>query len=150
MDKSKLGTKRVCPETSKKFYDLNKDPIVSPYSGKSYPVSFFEEKEIVKPKKEPEAEKAEPAKKEAAAEEEEEVLDVDGPEIISLDDAEDDVNVDDEDEDEDDTEVIPDIPDVEIEIDDDEDADKDVFLEDEDDDDDLSDVIGDVEDEKEV
>ena len=31
--KDKLGTKRVCPETGRKFYDLNKDPIVSPYTG---------------------------------------------------------------------------------------------------------------------
>src|SRR5690554_6141490 len=36
------GTKRTCPVTGKKFYDLNKDPIVSPYTGKSYPLSFFE------------------------------------------------------------------------------------------------------------
>ena len=37
------GTKREDPETGKKFYDLNKDPIVSPYTGKSYPRSFFEQ-----------------------------------------------------------------------------------------------------------
>jgi uncharacterized protein (TIGR02300 family) len=28
-----LGTKRVCPTTGRKFYDLNKDPIISPYTG---------------------------------------------------------------------------------------------------------------------
>ena len=27
------GTKRVCPTTGKRFYDLNRDPIVSPYTG---------------------------------------------------------------------------------------------------------------------
>jgi uncharacterized protein (TIGR02300 family) len=36
--KSELGTKRVCPETGRKFYDLNKDPVVSPYTGKIVPV----------------------------------------------------------------------------------------------------------------
>jgi uncharacterized protein (TIGR02300 family) len=36
------GTKRICPVTGKKFYDLGKDPVVSPYTGKSYPLSFFE------------------------------------------------------------------------------------------------------------
>jgi uncharacterized protein (TIGR02300 family) len=41
--KPELGTKRVCPETGRKFYDLNKDPIVSPYTGKEYPISYFEE-----------------------------------------------------------------------------------------------------------
>ncbi|MEM6901520.1 MAG: TIGR02300 family protein, partial [Pseudomonadota bacterium] len=42
MSKPKLGTKRTCPETGKNFYDLNKDPIVSPYTQKEYPLSFFE------------------------------------------------------------------------------------------------------------
>ncbi len=28
------GVKRLCPETGKRFYDLNKTPIVSPYTGK--------------------------------------------------------------------------------------------------------------------
>jgi uncharacterized protein (TIGR02300 family) len=37
-----LGTKRVDPVTGKKFYDLNRDPIVSPYTGQTYPVSAFE------------------------------------------------------------------------------------------------------------
>jgi uncharacterized protein (TIGR02300 family) len=40
--KPDLGTKRVDPETGRKFYDLNKDPIVSPYTGKSYPRSYFD------------------------------------------------------------------------------------------------------------
>jgi uncharacterized protein (TIGR02300 family) len=37
-----LGAKRVCPTTGRKFYDLNKDPIVSPYSGESWPRTAFE------------------------------------------------------------------------------------------------------------
>jgi uncharacterized protein (TIGR02300 family) len=37
-----LGTKRVCPTTGRKFYDLNRDPIVSPYSGESWPRTAFE------------------------------------------------------------------------------------------------------------
>lgn len=35
MAKADLGTKRTDPDTGKKFYDLNRDPVVSPYSGKS-------------------------------------------------------------------------------------------------------------------
>ena len=27
------GTKRICPTTGKRFYDLNRSPIVSPYTG---------------------------------------------------------------------------------------------------------------------
>jgi uncharacterized protein (TIGR02300 family) len=37
-----LGTKRVCPTTGKKFYDLDRDPIVSPYTGDSFPRSAFD------------------------------------------------------------------------------------------------------------
>jgi uncharacterized protein (TIGR02300 family) len=40
--KTERGLKRIDPETGRKFYDLNKDPIVSPYTGKSYPRSYFE------------------------------------------------------------------------------------------------------------
>jgi uncharacterized protein (TIGR02300 family) len=36
--KAELGTKRVCPETGRKFYDLNKNPVISPYTGKVVPV----------------------------------------------------------------------------------------------------------------
>ncbi len=42
MARPELGTKRVCPTTGRKFYDLNKDPIVSPYSGESWPRTAFE------------------------------------------------------------------------------------------------------------
>jgi uncharacterized protein (TIGR02300 family) len=34
-----LGTKRICPVTGRKFYDLNKDPIVSPYTGQIVPIA---------------------------------------------------------------------------------------------------------------
>ena len=33
MPKEEWGVKRVCPTTGKRFYDLNKTPIVSPYNG---------------------------------------------------------------------------------------------------------------------
>ncbi|MCM2561757.1 TIGR02300 family protein [Lutimaribacter sp. EGI FJ00015] len=33
MAKEEWGVKRVCPTTGKRFYDLNKNPIVSPYTG---------------------------------------------------------------------------------------------------------------------
>jgi uncharacterized protein (TIGR02300 family) len=77
------GTKREDPETGKKFYDLNKDPVVSPYTGKSYPRSYFEQNAVRK------------AGAEREEEEEEEVEEVevvapvvaDEPEVISLEDA---------------------------------------------------------------
>jgi uncharacterized protein (TIGR02300 family) len=126
--KAELGTKRTDPETGKKFYDLNRDPIVSPYTGKSYPLSFFQETSAA-----------------AAAEitEEDEVQEVDTEntevELVSLEDADEAAAGDD----------IPDIGDDDVEIEGDDD---DTFLEaDEDDeDDDMSDIIGVTGDEDEV
>lgn len=37
--RSELGSKRTCPVTGRKFYDLNKDPIVSPYTGQIVPIA---------------------------------------------------------------------------------------------------------------
>ena len=121
MAKPELGTKRIDPETGKKFYDLNRDPIVSPYTGKSYPLSFFEETS-------------------AAAvlekDEDEDVNEVDTEstevEIVSLEDADDDAAGGDD---------LPDLGDDDVEIDGDDD---DTFLEqdEDDDDDDMSDLIG--------
>jgi uncharacterized protein (TIGR02300 family) len=34
MPKDEWGVKRVCPETGKRFYDLGRSPIISPYTGK--------------------------------------------------------------------------------------------------------------------
>ncbi len=33
MPKEEWGVKRVCPTTGKRFYDMNRNPIVSPYTG---------------------------------------------------------------------------------------------------------------------
>jgi uncharacterized protein (TIGR02300 family) len=37
--KSELGTKRICPDTGRKFYDLGKSPVISPYTGKVVPIA---------------------------------------------------------------------------------------------------------------
>jgi uncharacterized protein (TIGR02300 family) len=131
--KPELGTKRVCPVTGRKFYDLDKDPIVSPYTGQSYPRSLFE----------PQAKAAAPAPKPADDEDETEVADG-AVELVSLDDA--------------DAEAAEKEPvvttDDDIEIEDDGVAgdDDDTFLEeDEEGDDDVSDLIdGDIEGDEDV
>ena len=130
MAKAELGTKRIDPETGKKFYDLNKDPVVSPYTGKSYPLSFF-------------AETSAAAVLEKAAEEEE-IQEVDAEstevEIVSLEDADEEAAGGQE---------IPDLGDDDVDIGDDED---DTFLEqDEDEDnDDIDGLIGVPGDDEEV
>lgn len=38
MAKPELGTKRICPDTGRKFYDMGKSPVISPYTGKVVPI----------------------------------------------------------------------------------------------------------------
>jgi uncharacterized protein (TIGR02300 family) len=126
--KSELGTKRIDPETGRKFYDLNKDPIVSPYTGKSYPRSYFESG----------SEKA--IEEEIEAEEKELDPEDDAPEVVSLEEADDEVKGGDD---------LPDIDEEEdVDLGDDDD---DTFLEEEEEEnDDVADIIGVGEDEDEV
>ncbi|MEM7299888.1 MAG: TIGR02300 family protein [Pseudomonadota bacterium] len=133
MAKPELGEKRLCLSCNTKYYDLNRDPIVCPKCG-----AVFEIEELTKPEDE---KVAEPAEKEEVAEE---AVDTDGPEIISLEDAEEDNDDDATDEDE----IPAGIPDVEV--DDETGEDDDTFLDDDDDDeDDMSDIIPVSGDEKE-
>lgn len=128
MAKPELGTKRICPETGRKFYDLNKDPIVSPYTGKSYPLSFFDDT-----KSEVIVEKAEKVEETTEVEEE----DTANAEVVSLEDAE-------EEEETGKDENLPDLgdnTDDEIEIDDDDDDDTFLADDEDEDDDDVSDII---------
>lgn len=120
MAKSELGTKRIDPETGQKFYDLNKDPIVSPYTGKTYPRTYFDSANSKAVEEEEEVEE-----KEIDAEEE-------GAEVVSLEEADEESKTGDD---------LPEIEDEEdVDLGDD---DEDVFLEDEEeDDDDVSDIIG--------
>lgn len=123
MAKTDLGTKRIDPETGRKFYDLNRDPIVSPYTGKSYPRSYFDSTPISIVDDEEELEK-----KELDAED-------DGPELVPLEDA-------DEDDSKGSSDDVPDI-DGDDDVDLDDDDDDDTFLPDEEEeDDDLDDIIG--------
>jgi uncharacterized protein (TIGR02300 family) len=125
--KAELGTKRTDPDTGKKFYDLNRDPVVSPYTGKSWPLSFFEENTAQM--------KMEQAEEEEIQEVDTENTDV---ELVASDDG-DDTGGDD----------LPDIGDDDVEIEGDDD---DTFLEaDEDDDnDDMTGIIGVTGDDDEV
>ena len=38
MPKEEWGVKRVCPTTGKRFYDLNRNPVISPYTGEVVPL----------------------------------------------------------------------------------------------------------------
>jgi uncharacterized protein (TIGR02300 family) len=112
--KPDLGTKRICPTTGKKFYDLNKNPVISPYTGEVVPIA------PIAPARAPRGEAA----RAAAATETPEVVETE--ELVSLEEAdaeentgkvkavvpesEDDIEVDEtlEDDDDDDSTFIPD------------------------------------------
>lgn len=89
MPKEEWGVKRVCPTTGRRFYDLNKDPVVSPYTGEIVPldtgtksrVSIKEEKPASKPA--PAA--AEPVEDDAVLEEDDAEVDL-GDEVLEEDD----------------------------------------------------------------
>ncbi|WP_029031865.1 TIGR02300 family protein [Salinarimonas rosea] len=79
MARPELGTKRTCPETGRKFYDLDRDPVVSPYTGIAYPRSAFEAVGTKGGRVAPVVE---------AEEEEEEVVEKADVELVSLEEAE--------------------------------------------------------------
>jgi uncharacterized protein (TIGR02300 family) len=79
--KAELGTKRICPETGRKFYDLNKTPVISPYTGKVVPIVVVP----VRSRPEPAAAVVRPA---PVAEPEVVAPETADAEFVSLDDAE--------------------------------------------------------------
>lgn len=97
MPKEEWGTKRLCPTSGKRFYDLNKDPIVSPYTGEVVIVDSSKARMIAA-----DAEDAATLKAKQAAEsdedavlEDDDALDVDlGDDILDDDDEDDDVSLD--------------------------------------------------------
>lgn len=114
MAKSELGTKRICPTTGKKFYDLNKNPVISPYTGEVVPIA------PVAPSRAPRGAEArhaatadttpEPAEVEEVSLEEADAEENTGKVKAVVPESEDDIEVDEtlEDDDDDDSTFIPD------------------------------------------
>jgi uncharacterized protein (TIGR02300 family) len=46
MPKAEWGTKRICPTTGKRFYDLNRTPILSPYTGEVVDIETVRRKAV--------------------------------------------------------------------------------------------------------
>ncbi len=94
MPKEEWGTKRVCPTTGKRFYDLNATPIISPYTGDAVEVESGKTRTMV-------ADKADKAGKTDDTTTDNNVID-EGDEVLEEDnevDLGDDVLEDDEDDD---------------------------------------------------
>lgn len=97
MPKEEWGTKRVCPTTGKRFYDLNADPIISPYTGEQVTIETGKTRTMVA-----DAEDAQTKKMKDDADEDDLVLDDDddvdadlGDDVLEDDDDDDDVSLDD-------------------------------------------------------
>jgi uncharacterized protein (TIGR02300 family) len=128
--KSDLGTKRICPTTGKKFYDLNKNPVISPYTGEVVRI------EPIPPPRTTRADAAARARAEAAPEP------VEAEELMPLEEADAEENTGKV------KAVVPESED-DIEIDetiedDDDDDDSTVIADEEEGDEDVTDIIGDV------
>ncbi len=100
MPKEEWGTKRVCPTTGKRFYDLNQNPVISPYTGEVVELDLGKSRMIA-------ADAEDAATKKAAA------MSVDSDDDV-LDDDDVDVDLDDDvlDDDDDDNVSLDDIADV--------------------------------------
>ena len=102
MPKEEWGTKRVCPTTGKRFYDLNQTPIISPYTGEVVQLDTTKTRMIT-------------ADAEDGASRKAKVADLDDDTVLEDDDDTVDVDLDDElldDDDEDDNVSLDDIADV--------------------------------------
>ena len=108
MPNEEWGTKRLCPTTGKRFYDLNKNPIVSPYTGEVLEIDAAKSRMIAA-----DAEDAATAKAKAAEAEEDVVLDDDDDVDVDIDD-----DILDDDDDDDDTVPLDDLADVAVNDDD--------------------------------
>lgn len=98
MPKEEWGTKRVCPTTGKRFYDLNNDPVVSPYTGEVVDLNTGKASRVMVADKEDASAKSKDASEEEdlVLEEEDETADVDlGDDVLDDDEDDDNVSLDD-------------------------------------------------------
>jgi uncharacterized protein (TIGR02300 family) len=128
--KSELGTKRICPTTGKKFYDLNKNPVISPYTGEVVPIA---------PVAPPRGGRGAPVSSPATAAEMPEAAETE--ELVSLEEADAEENTGKV------KAVVPESEDdIEVDetLDDDDDDDSTFIADEEEGDEDVTDIIGDV------
>jgi uncharacterized protein (TIGR02300 family) len=130
--KSDLGTKRICPTTGKKFYDLNKSPVISPYTGEVVPIAPVAPARVTR---------GDAARASAAAAAEATPEPVEAEELVPLEEADAEENTGKV------KAVVPESEDdIEIDetIEDDDDDDSTFIADEEEGDEDVTDIIGDV------
>lgn len=97
MPKEEWGTKRVCPTTGRRFYDLNRSPVVSPYTGEVVPLEGGKsQRTMVADKADAETTKAEESEEAVVLEEDDSDESVDlGDDVLEEDEESDEVSLDD-------------------------------------------------------
>ncbi|MCU0855321.1 MAG: TIGR02300 family protein [Rhodobacteraceae bacterium] len=97
MPKAEWGTKRVCPTTGRRFYDLGRTPIVSPYTGEVVTLETGRTSRVLVSERAAKAAKPELLEDEDdLVLDDEEAADVDlGDDILDDEDEDDDVSLDD-------------------------------------------------------
>ena len=98
MPKEEWGIKRVCPTTGRRFYDLNRNPIVSPYTGEVVEVNADKTRMIAADAEDAATlrAKASQSTEDSNQIEDDDDIDVDlGDDVLDDDDAEDNVSLDD-------------------------------------------------------
>lgn len=102
MPKEDWGVKRLCPTTGKRFYDLNRTPIISPYTGEEVVIETGRKSSVSLTRD----------KKAATEDQKPDVVETD--DVVDLEDDSADVDLDDDvlDDDDDDTVALDDLADV--------------------------------------
>lgn len=98
MPKEEWGTKRICPTTGKRFYDLNRSPIVSPYTGEVVEVETGKTRMIVADREDAggRGAKATESEDEVLVDDDDEDVDMDlGDDVLEDDDEDENVSLDD-------------------------------------------------------
>lgn len=97
MPKEEWGVKRLCPTTGQRFYDLNKNPIVSPYTGEVVELNTGKSRSIKADAEDAETKKMKEANtdNDAVLEDDDDDVDVDlGDDVLEDDEDDDDVSLD--------------------------------------------------------
>ena len=98
MPKEEWGVKRVCPTTGKRFYDLNRNPIVSPYTGEVVELDTGKSRMIAADAEDAATLKAKQntSNDDVELDDDDDTVDVDlGDDVLDDDDSEDNVSLDD-------------------------------------------------------
>ena len=96
MPKEEWGVKRLCPVTGKRFYDMNRNPIVSPYTGEVVEIEIGKSRMIAADAEDAATLKAKQAEEDDVVIDDDDDVDVDlGDDVLDDEDEDDAMSLDD-------------------------------------------------------